>query len=137
MALLSLWLLPTDYRAGADAMHGHSFIQLWADASDGRIDHHVDRERFASGAVLSTSWFDPAVGETKSTWSGGLGDERPDIATRHEPASVSGGADLLATAMIVVVMLGMNESPRAESERTCTGLLARILVPPPRWTVAT
>jgi hypothetical protein len=137
MALLSLLLLPTDYRAGAEAPHGHSLIQLWVDASDGRVDHHVAREFFASGPVPSTSWFDPAVGETKDIRSTVLADERPDIAAQHESAPVSGGMDLLVTAMAAVAILGMNEVPRALSDRTCTGLPARILVPPPRWTATT
>jgi hypothetical protein len=32
MALFSLCLLPTDYRAGAGTSHAHSLFQLWLDA---------------------------------------------------------------------------------------------------------
>jgi hypothetical protein len=135
MALLSLLLLPTDYRAGAEAPHGHSLIQLWADASDGRVDHHVDHELLASDPVPSTSWFDPAVGETNVIRSSGLDDEHPDIAAQHESAPLSGGIALLVTATTAVTILRMNEAPRALSDRKRTGLPARILVPPPRWTV--
>jgi hypothetical protein len=134
MALLSLLLLPTDFRAGAEAPHGHSLFQLWADASDGRVDHHVVHELVASGHGLSTSWFDPTVGETNSNRSSDLDDERLDIAAQHESASVGSGLDLLVMATIVVAILGLIEAPRALSDRACTGLPARILVPPPRWT---
>lgn len=137
MALLSLLLLPTDFRAGAEAPHGHSLIQLWVDASDGQLDHHVDRELFASGPGPSTSWFDPAVGETKEVRSIGLDDERPDVAAQHESAPVAGGIELLVTAMAAVAILGMNQAPLALPDRRPTGLPARILVPPPRWTAAT
>src|SRR5688572_27726859 len=41
MALLGLLLLPSDYRAGANSAHAHSFIQLWADANTGTVRHHV------------------------------------------------------------------------------------------------
>jgi hypothetical protein len=137
MALLSLWLLPTDYRAGAEAPHGHSLIQLLADASDGRINHHVDHEHFASGPVLSTTSLDPAEGEKKNIRSNAIGDQLPDIAAQHELASVSGGIDLLVAAVAAIAILGMIEMPRALSDRTSTGLPARILVPPPRWTATT
>lgn len=137
MALLSLLLLPSDFRAGAEAPHGHSLIQLLADARDGRIDHHGDREHVTSGPLPLTAWFDPAAGEMKSNRSNGLDDERPDIAAQHESASVSSGPDVLMMATMVVAILGMIEAPRALSDRTRAGLPARILVPPPRWTAAT
>src|SRR5829696_2912325 len=41
MALLGLLLLPSSYRAGAESAHAHSLIQLWADAANGTIRHHV------------------------------------------------------------------------------------------------
>jgi len=137
MALLSLLLLPTDCRAGAEARHGHSLVQLLADARDGRIDHHGDHEHVTSGPVLSTSWIDPALGEMNSNRSSGPGDERPDIAAQQESVPVAGGIDLLVTAMAVTASLGMIEVPQALSDRTRTGLPARVLVPPPRWTATT
>ena len=134
MALLSLLLLPTDFRAGAEAPHGHSLFQLWADASDGRVGHHVARELFASGPILSPTWFDPVAGETQDIRTSGLRGERPDVAGQHESAPVSGGIDLLVTVMAAVVIVGMSEVPLALSDRSSIGLPARILVPPPRWT---
>ena len=137
MALLSLLLLPSDFRAGAEAPHGHSLIQLLADARDGRIDHHGDRAHVASGPLLSTAWFDPAAGKTNSNWFTSPCEERPDIAAQHESAPMASGPDVLMMATMVVAILGMIEAPRALSDRTRAGLPARILVPPPRWTAAT
>ena len=137
MALLSLLLLPTDCRAGAEARHGHSLVQLLTDARDGRIDHHGDHEHVTSGPVLSTSWIDPALGEMNSNRSSGPGDERPDIAAQQESVPVAGGIDVLVTAMAVTASLELIEVPQALSDRTRTGLPARVLVPPPRWTATT
>src|SRR5687768_12233062 len=41
MALLGLLLLPANYRAGAESAHAHSLIQLWTDANNGTVRHHV------------------------------------------------------------------------------------------------
>jgi hypothetical protein len=136
MALLSLFLLPTDYRGGAQAPHGHSLIQLWADARDGRLDHHLDHEHGQSGSSSSTSWFDPAS-QTKASRSAGLDNERPGAAAQHESAPVVGGLDLLVLAMTAVIIMGLNQAPLARHGWKRTGLPARILVPPPRWTAAT
>ena len=137
MALLSLLLLPADYRAGSEAPHGHSLIQLWADASDGRVDHHVAHEHIASDPVPAASWFDPAVGETNDVRPIGLEDERPEVATQHESAPVSLSLDLLVTATTAITILRLHQVSRAHSDRKRTGLPARILVPPPRWTATT
>jgi hypothetical protein len=133
MALLSLLFLPTYYRGGAEVPHGHSLIQLWSDASDGGLNHHS----FASGPSPSTLWFDPAVGATDKSQPIRLDNEHPDVATQHESAPVIGGTDLLVTAMTAVIAMGLNQAPLTLSDQRRTGLPARVLVPPPRWTAAT
>ena len=48
-----------------------------------------------------------------------------------------GGLDLLVLAMTAVIIMGLNQAPLARHGWKRTGLPARILVPPPRWTAAT
>jgi hypothetical protein len=136
MALLGLMLLPSDYRAGAESAHTHSLIQLWVDASQESLHHHVRPSLVDANPDRSTSWFDPEVVETGRTGSGGLDDPRPDIAEQHESAPVSGGVHLLLTAMTAIVPLGMREPPGTVPDRRRTGLTPRVLLPPPRWTLA-
>jgi len=136
MALLSLLLFPTNYRAGAEAPHGHSFIQLWADANNGTVRHHIDHGRAHPSPGVSSSWFDPSVGRTGSTATMSFADERPDAAEQQESAPVSSGVHLLLTILMAIVILGMCQAPIEVPHRRYSGLSPRILVPPPRWTPA-
>ncbi len=136
MALLGLLLLPSNYRAGAQSAHAHSLIQLWADANDGTVRHHIDHGRAHPSPGVSSSWFDPSVGGTGSTTAMSFDDERPDAAAQQESAPVSSGVHLLLTIMMAVVTLGMCQAPIEVPHRRYRGRSPRILVPPPRWTPA-
>jgi hypothetical protein len=134
MALLGLLLLPSNYRAGARSAHAHSLIQLWSDANNGTVRHHVDHDRMHPSPGVSSSWFDPSVGGTESTAIMSLDDERPDAAEHQEAAPVSSGVHLLLTIMMAIGTLGMCQTPITGPHRRYSGLSPRILVPPPRWT---
>jgi hypothetical protein len=136
MAMLGLLLLPANYRAGAESAHAHSLIQLWADAANGTIHHHLDYGLTYAGARGSTSWFDPSVGDPQTTPSIGFDDERSDAAAEQESAPVSSGVHLLLTTMMAIIALGMCQTPIDVPDRGRRGLSPRILVPPPRWTPA-
>jgi hypothetical protein len=136
MALLGLLLLPANYRAGAESAHAHSLIQLWADAADGTIRHHLDHGPAHPGPERSSSWFDPAVEDTETTSSVGFVDERPDTGSYQESAPVSNSVHLLLTMMTAFITLGMYQAPMEVPGRRQSGLSPRIPVPPPRWTAA-
>jgi hypothetical protein len=136
MALLGLLLLPANYRAGATSAHAHSLIQLWADANNGTVRHHVDHGRAHPSPGVSSSWFDPSVGRTGSTVTMSFADERPDAAEQQESAPVSSGVHLLLTITVAIVTLRMCQAPIEVPHRRYSGLAPRITVPPPRWTRA-
>ena len=136
MALLGLLLLPSSYRAGAESAHAHSLIQLWADATNGTVRHHIDHGTAHASPGLSSSWFDPAVGDTGSILTMDFDDERPDAMEHQESTPVSSGVHLLLIAMTAIVSFGVCQAPIAAPDRRHSGLSPRILVPPPRWTVA-
>jgi hypothetical protein len=135
MALLGLLLLPATYRAGAESAHAHSLIQLWADAANGSIRHHLDG--LADPAPgRSSSWFDPSVGDSRTNPSVGFDDVGSDAAAQQESAPVSSGVHLLLTTITVIVALGLCREPIDVPDQRHSGLSPRILVPPPRWTPA-
>ena len=136
MALLGLLILPSNYRAGAESAHAHSLIQLWADATNGTVRHHIDHETAHSSPNLSSSWFDPAVGDIESTLMMDSDDERPDSVDHQKSTPVSSGVHLLLAAMATIVSFGLCQAPIAAPDRRRFGLSPRVHVPPPRWTIA-
>jgi hypothetical protein len=136
MALLGLLLLPANYRAGAQSAHAHSLIQLFADATNGTMRHHLYHGLKHPEPEWSSSWFDPSVGDTRTSLAAGLADERPDAAEQQDSAPVSSGVHLLLTSVMAIVGLGICPAPIAVPGRRHSGLSPRILVPPPRWTPA-
>ena len=135
MALLGLLLLPANYRAGAEIAHAHSLIQLLAEAANGTIPHHHD-ESAQPGPEGSSSWFHPSAGGAGTGLSIGLGNARPDAAQQQESESVSSGVHLLLTAMTAIAALVIRQAPIAILGWRRSGVPPRILVPPPRWTLA-
>ena len=136
MALLGLLLLPANYRAGAESAHAHSLIQLFADATNGTIRHHLHYGMGHPDPERSSSWFDPSVGDTRTSQSAILADEPLDAAEQQDSAPVSSGVHLLLTSMMAIVALGVGQAPIALPGLRQNGLSPRILVPPPRWTPA-
>jgi hypothetical protein len=136
MALLGLLLLPSSYRAGAESAHAHSLIQLWADAANGTIRHHLHHRLAHPASGFSSSWLDPVVRETETSASVASHDEKPDAAEQQESAPVSSGVHLLLTAMMAIAALAKCPVPVDLPGRRRHGLPPPILVPPPRWTPA-
>jgi hypothetical protein len=72
LALVSLFLLPVQVRAGAVAPHPHALLQLMIDAADGKIDHHAgNRDQAPPAAHTSVSHQPdvPAFGNSTLTFS--------------------------------------------------------------------
>jgi hypothetical protein len=136
MALLGLLILPSNYRAGAESAHPHSLIQLWADATKGTVRHHIDHGMAHGNPSFSSSWFDPAVGNTGPTQAMDLGDERPDSMEHQESTPVPSGVHLLLAGMMAIVSFGVCQPPVAAPDQRHSGLSPRVHVPPPRWTLA-
>ena len=134
MALLGLVLLPANYRAGAESAHAHSLIQLWVDAANGAIRHHLEHGMVHPDPGESSSWFDPFVSDSGTISSVGVDDERPDVVAQQESTPMSSGINLLLAAMLALIALGVCKAPPAVPDRRQSGLPPRILVPPPRWT---
>ncbi|MDQ3226854.1 MAG: hypothetical protein M3Q50_09530 [Chloroflexota bacterium] len=141
LALLGLFLLPTQYRAGAETAHAHSLAQLWVDAGDGSVHHHdfvpSHHESGPSHAGGAASWFDPAAG------AGSVGEHREhglaslDVGEQHDAAPAASGVHFLAGAMTTVVIAAASRAPIGFASRIPQSLYQRVLFPPPRRIAAT
>jgi hypothetical protein len=123
LALLGLFLLPLDYRAGANTAHAHSLVQLWIDAADGAVHHH-------HGEPMA--WFEP---DHSSPASGSLfaaDEERPDVGEHDDLTPTSSGVHLLLS--VLPGLAAMSAGPRlaAVPDRYRRGHTPRVLLPPPR-----
>ncbi len=118
LALLSLFLLPIQMRAGTQHPHPHALLQLVLDASDGALDHHTLGEAAASAAHDHSA----------------ASDHQPDIPTLSPSVSALGGLAILA-ALITSLMI-----PPRLAERTWPqlarwrGRFPALEPPPPRTT---
>jgi hypothetical protein len=132
LALLSLFLLPSDFRAGSEMAHGHSLFQLWLDAADGHVDHH-HIGAFATSQSPRADWLDPRVDDSASSPSPGK-DHRPDVPEQNDSApSVGGIPFMLVFTELLLVIAGAVTFSDAPMCRLF-GRAPRVLFPPPRWT---
>jgi hypothetical protein len=135
MALVGIFLLPSDYRAGAEIAHGHSLVHLWVDAIDGTVRHAHDYHGPPdSASALTTSWLDPLIGDPGNVGTSHANDWQPDVAEHQESAPIASGVQLLLTMVFVPLALGVRLDPVGSSDRPVAGLTPRIVLPPPRWT---
>jgi hypothetical protein len=125
LALVGLLFLPTEYRGGASAPHGHALLQLLLDAQDGHFAHiHAHPE---APAGLASDWFDPVVADDAADASQG----RPDLGGQQESAP----ALSVITFLVVLPLLPLTQHalPRVFPEtRRLNGRTPRVLFPPPR-----
>jgi hypothetical protein len=131
MALLSMLLLPSVYRAGADFPHDHSLLQLLIDASDGVIDHHHAGTRDV--AVTATlDWFDPGVPDASAGFASGASEQLPDVGERQESAPATSGVHLMLSVLMLMPAIAGARRTLIEPSRRLTGRAPRVLLPPPR-----
>jgi hypothetical protein len=126
LALLGLFLLPIDFRAGAEQAHAHALLHLWADASDGAIHHH--------GSV--GDWLDPAVGSTASDAAVSSA-ATADVGDHEDSAPAAGGVSFLLGAMTALPALSPRSTEIFCSSRRLVGYVPRMASPPPKWTAGT
>ena len=130
LALLSLMSLPSNFRAGADALHGHSLVQLWADAADGRVDHHLHHGTAAEVVRLQSDWFDPRVElDAPAPWSGLV---QLDVSEHDDTTPAPGGIHLLLATFALVPPVGAAARPLVTARRPLAGRTPGVLAPPPR-----
>lgn len=131
MALLSMLLLPSVFRAGADVPHDHSLLQLLLDASDGVIDHH----HLGMGAATTASagdWFDPAVSDAAGGSADTAGEQRPDVGERQESVPAASGVHLILSMLLFLPVIASLRRIDGEPSRRLSGCAPRVLLPPPR-----
>jgi hypothetical protein len=136
MALLSLCLLPTDYRAGAETPHAHSLFQLWLDAADGGVFHVHAAQLAASDALTGTvSWFDPTFAHERQVQHSAA-TQNPDLAHQHDSAPAVSGIDLLLATLAFMPLLLAARQPEPSVSRRLIGRSPQVLSPPPRRLLA-
>lgn len=125
LALLGLFLLPIQLRAGTSYVHPHALLHLLLDASDGAIDHHTARATTPADHTADDHSNHVRRDEGAS----------PDLPTF---ASIQMGAGGLAVILVVLVQLTLVAAwdriwPRRE---VWHGLLILPERPPPRLSAA-
>ncbi|MCA9877766.1 MAG: hypothetical protein KC442_08290 [Thermomicrobiales bacterium] len=121
LALLGLFLLPMQMRAGAEYVHPHALLHLLLDAEDHVLDHH-QRDAPAS----------PATGHgDHSDHARRAEPESPEIPTFDSIQMAAGGlAVTLATLSLLIIVLAYERIwPRRER---WTGRWVLPELPPPR-----
>ena len=122
LALLSLFLLPIQMRAGTQHPHPHALLHLLLDASDGSFDHHTLGEEPAT----PTHDHSGTVAEA--------GGQRPDIPTLGMSVSALGGLAILA-ALVTSLIIPSPLADRIWLFPTCwRGRFPALEPPPPRIT---
>jgi hypothetical protein len=136
MALLSLCLLPTDYRAGAASAHAHSLLQLWLDAADGGVFHEHAGRSVASVTLESTvSWFDPTF-DLEASDQHLASAHSPDLAHQHDSAPAVNGIDLLLAALAFLPLFLVARKSEPVVSLPLSGRFPQVLSPPPRYLLA-
>jgi hypothetical protein len=119
LALIGLFLLPVQVRAGTEHPHPHSLFQLLLDASDGVIDHHAGTEEDAHFQDQLDA------GTTSSA-------HHPDAPDFGDLIQASGGLALLATLLIVLLLPAAGSAPIWPPSCRWQGRIPTMEPPPPR-----
>jgi hypothetical protein len=120
LALLGLFLLPIQMRAGTTYVHPHALLHLLLDAADNGIDHHHP----------ATTPPDHAHGGQGKS-SRGTATASPDLPTFESIQMAAGGLAVTLVALVLLLFTARQERvwPRREAWRD-----RRVLpeLPPPR-----
>ena len=127
-ALLGLVFLPTNYRAGAATAHGHALLQLWADARDGRVQHHDASVPESAGSAYG--WLNPLVTDPAPAQDD---DTSPDIGEQNDSASRAGSLHFLAAVGDLPAADVASRPVIAAAAPLPAGRLPEAPTPPPRW----
>ncbi|MDQ2651557.1 MAG: hypothetical protein M3Z20_00820 [Chloroflexota bacterium] len=120
LALLGLFLLPIQMRAGTGYVHPHALVHLLLDAGDGAIDHHL-----LASAGAANAHADQAEHVLRA------GKASPDLPTFESIQMAAGGLAVTLVALVLFFIASRQERvwPRREvwnSHRVLPEL------PPPR-----
>jgi hypothetical protein len=130
LALLGLFLLPSDFRAGAATVHAHSIVQLWIDARDGVVEHHHHGYALPhAGDGSARDWFDPAFGMVDPP---SASNEDPDVAEHNDSVPTASGGPFLLAAALTLPAIGGLRGPTPALSTPLLGRSPRIPLPPPR-----
>ena len=122
LALLGLFLLPIQMRAGTEYVHPHALIHLLMDAADHEIDHHY------TAAPSSHGHGDHSNHAPRHDTAS------PDLPTFESIQMAAGGLAVPLVALTLLVLTAIHERiwPRREDWR---GRRVRPDFPPPRFCV--
>jgi hypothetical protein len=119
LALLGLFLLPIQLRAGTEYVHPHALLHLLVDATDQEIDHH---HTAASPAHGHGDHSDHAPRDAAVS---------PDLPTFESIQMAAGGLAVTLVTLVLLLITSMQERvwPRREA---WSGRRVRPDLPPPR-----
>lgn len=120
LALLGLFLLPIQMRAGTGYVHPHALLHLLLDASDGVIDHHLLGATGADRAHPVEDEHAPRAGKAS-----------PDLPTFESIQMAAGGLAVTLVALVLLLLTSRQERvwPRREE---WSGRRVLPELPPPR-----
>ena len=132
--MLGVILLPSDYRAGAERAHAHSLLQLWIDASDGVIQHHINSS--LATHPQSHDWVALTSDEAEDTQEHAdcrSCHSEPDVGDQQDSTPTLSEVQLMLAASILLPIMAKPPVVGARSEHRLSGQTPRVLLPPPRW----
>jgi hypothetical protein len=120
LALLGLFLLPIQMRAGTEIVHPHALLHLLLDASENGIDHHHPDSAAPDHAHGNQG--DYAQGSEQAS---------PDFPTFESIQMAAGGLAVTLVTLVLFFITSMQERVRPRRE-VWSGRRVLPEIPPPR-----